>query len=99
MRIRESRLAQGDIDLIYLSGKERFGEEAALSYVEGLLKLYELLALHPEMARERSDVKPPVRIHPHEAHLVIYRGVENELRISRVLPSRSDWVREHFPTA
>jgi plasmid stabilization system protein ParE len=39
MRIRESRLAQGDIDLIYLSGRERFGEEAALSYVEGLLKL------------------------------------------------------------
>ncbi|NJM30683.1 MAG: type II toxin-antitoxin system RelE/ParE family toxin [Rhizobiales bacterium] len=99
MRLRKSRLAQRDIDLIYLRGCDRFGEEAALAYVEGLLSLFELLCLHPEMARERTEVKPPVRIQPYEAHLVVYRVVDSQLRISRVLPARSDWARGQFPTA
>jgi toxin ParE1/3/4 len=50
-----------------------------------LFTLFDLLADFPEMARDRPEFSPPVRIHPIEAHLVIYRTTADGIEIIRIL--------------
>ena len=45
----------------------------------------------PGIAVERSIVDPPVRIHRHAAHLVVYWIEQDHVLIIRVLPGRQDW--------
>jgi toxin ParE1/3/4 len=88
MRIRESLAARRDIDLIFEHRVRHYGRQAATECILGLLNLFDLLARHPDMARERTNIRPPVRIQPYEAHLVI-----------RILPAQSDWATEYLPNA
>jgi len=99
VRIRESLLARRDIDQLYRYGIENFGEPIADAYVARLLNVFEFIARHPALARERSDISPPVRMHPHESHLVVYRSSPDEVEIVRVLPARADWVNRLKPDA
>ncbi|WP_416065788.1 type II toxin-antitoxin system RelE/ParE family toxin [Rhizobium sp. ZK1] len=43
------------------------------------------------MARERQELTPPMRLHPHQAHLIAYTIREDDIVIVRVLHSRQDW--------
>lgn len=43
------------------------------------------------MARERSAFSPPLRIHPFQSHLVIYRLEDDGIAIIRVLGGHQDW--------
>jgi len=45
----------------------------------------------PEMARERSEFSPPIRIHLSAEHLIIYRIESDHLAILRVLGAGQDW--------
>ncbi len=45
----------------------------------------------PEIARERPEFDPPVRIHPSAQHVIIYRIEGNYLTILRVLGGRQNW--------
>ncbi len=46
----------------------------------------------PEIARERTEFHPPVRLHPHQAHLIVYQLEDKHLLIIRVLHRRTDWT-------
>ncbi|MFT3967865.1 MAG: type II toxin-antitoxin system RelE/ParE family toxin, partial [Sphingobium sp.] len=72
MTYRLSREADEDIVRIYVEGARLFGCAQAESYHQELKSLFELLAANPRMARERSEIVPPVRIHPYKAHLIVY---------------------------
>jgi toxin ParE1/3/4 len=50
-----------------------------------MFAVFDLLAEFPEMARERGEFRPPVRIHPSGSHLVIYRTEGQVIEIIRVL--------------
>ena len=52
---------------------------------------FRLLRQFPELARERDEIVPPVRVHPHRAHLIVYRVGEDAVEVIRVLHSRQDW--------
>ena len=41
---------------------------------------------------ERTEFDPPVRLHPHKAHLIVYRLEADHLLVIRVLHRRSDWT-------
>lgn len=43
------------------------------------------------MARGRSDVTPPVPIHVHEGHVVIYQLVKRQVVILRLTGGGQDW--------
>jgi toxin ParE1/3/4 len=77
--------AEKDLSDIWHYGADNWGIEQADRYTDGLFALFDLLADFPEMARERSEFTPLVRIHPSGAHLVIYRVEGQELEIIRIL--------------
>lgn len=51
-----------------------------------------MLAAMPEMARERMEFSPPVWIHPHGRHLIVYRTRHDHIEIVRVLGGEQDWL-------
>lgn len=66
-----------------------------MRYADGLFALFDLLAKFPEMACEREEFTPPVRIHPSGSHLVIYRREGQGVEIMRILHAhQSDGVSE-----
>ncbi|KIC09681.1 plasmid stabilization protein ParE [Leisingera sp. ANG-M1] len=82
--------ARADLAAIWRYGLETWGEAQADAYADSLFALFDLLADFPEMARERSEFTPPVRIHPSGAHLVIYRLEQGCPDILRILHARQD---------
>jgi toxin ParE1/3/4 len=87
--------AVADLDGIYRFGVETWGRERANDYIEKIDSLFGLLAEGPEIARERSELIPPVRLHPYKSHLIIFRADAITLDVLRVVHGRSDW-REAF---
>ena len=77
--------AEADLSRIWRYGPEMWGVEQANRYADGLFALFDLLASFPEVARERDEFSPPVRIHPSGAHLVIYRQDGQGVEIIRIL--------------
>lgn len=91
MIYRKSRKADEDLIAIYLWGVTHFGVAQAEKYHASLAACFELIADFPGIAVERSILDPPVRIHRHAAHLVVYRVEQDHLLIIRVLHGRQDW--------
>jgi len=97
MTYKLSRKADGDIIDLYVTGVRDFGVAQAEKYHADLERIFDLIAFNPELARERLEIDPPVRIHPHGAHVIVYRIVENgDVLILRVRPGREDWKSNPF---
>lgn len=77
--------AEADLSDIWRQGVATWGVEQAERYADGLFAVFDLLAEFPEMARERGEFSPPVRVHPSGSHLVIYRLEGQGIEIIRVL--------------
>ena len=77
--------AEADLADIWIHGAANWGIGQAERYADGLFALFELLAAYPEMAREREEFTPTVRIHPSGSHLVIYRSEGQGVEIIRIL--------------
>lgn len=77
--------AQADLTQIWRHGASTWGVDQAERYADAPFSLFDLLADFPEMARERPEFTPPVRIHSRGAHLVIYRVEEQGVEIIRIL--------------
>lgn len=91
---RTTRLADDDIIDIYVTGVVNFGAAKADRYHAGLLDAFDMIARYPHLAPERSEFIPPVRLHRHEAHHLVYVLGEQGILIVRVLPRRQAW--EHL---
>lgn len=92
MSYRLSKQAQADLISIFVSGVRDFGVVQAEAYQDRIDRTIELIANNPNIARERREINPPVRIHPVKAHVIVYviddsRGVH----ILRVRHSRENW--------
>jgi toxin ParE1/3/4 len=82
--------AQADLSEIWRHGVATWGVEQADRYVDGLFAIFDLLADFPELARDRTEFLPPVRIHSSGAHLVIYRLEGQGVQIIRILHARQN---------
>lgn len=92
MSYRVSRKAEEDIVELYLTGVRLFGVALAERYHEGLERAFEFVAAHPRAVRERTEIDPPVRIHPYNAHLVVYRTDTEGVLILRIRHGCEDWI-------
>lgn len=77
--------AESDLSDIWHYDADNWGIGQADRYVDGLFALFDLFSDFPEMARERAEFSPPVRIHPSGVHLMIYRMEGQGVEIIRIL--------------
>jgi toxin ParE1/3/4 len=89
-----SRKAEEDIIAIFLDGARQFGLQQAEQYHDLLEQTFQFLAENPLAARERPELTPPVRIHPIEAHIVLYTvDAAGGIFIIRVRHGHEDWKK------
>lgn len=91
MAYRTTKQADQDIIGIYVRGTTEFGVAQSDRYVEGLFSTFELLAENPHIAREHSELNPPMRLKPYGAHVIAYMLHGGGILIVRVLHGRRDW--------
>lgn len=92
MTYRLSAAADADLVQIYLDGAVRFGLDAAERYQAGLLNALDLIGANPRLGRLHTDLVPPMRAHPHRAHLVLYDlDDDGQPIIRRVVAARQNW--------
>lgn len=93
MTFRLTRKAEEDIIDIYIRGTRTFGPAQADAYHRKLEETFRLLAEFPQVARERTEISPPVRVHLCGAHIIVYRAdADGNVLIIRVRHSREDWI-------
>ncbi|WP_420962669.1 type II toxin-antitoxin system RelE/ParE family toxin [Brucella sp. IR073] len=95
MGYRLSSEAKEDLIGIAEQGSKLFGYAQAKKYYQELRRTFKLIATNPRMARERHEISPPVRVHPHKGHLIIYRIDENgDVLILALRHAHEDWTGE-----
>ncbi|AXS40001.1 type II toxin-antitoxin system RelE/ParE family toxin [Breoghania sp. L-A4] len=83
--------ALGDLDDIWRYTAETWSLDQADTYIDELARSFETLAATPEMARERTEFDPPVRIHSHKSHMIIYTVDDDHVMVLRVLGGQQNW--------
>ncbi len=86
-----SKSAQNDLIVIAQYGDKNYGIERSNQYRDGLKKQFESLARNPESYRERWELSPPLRVCPHESHVILYTVKQGKVFIVRVRHNREDW--------
>lgn len=92
MAFKLSRRAVDDITHIYIDGAGTFGAAQAEKYHQQMETTFGLIASNPDIARERTEITPPVRIHPFGSHIIVYiKDGESDILILRVRHGSEDW--------
>lgn len=94
MGYRLTRAAERDIGAIAEAGIETFGVSQARDYHNALFGVFELLSSNPRMGRERTELAPPVRVHPFRSHIILYRLEGDDVLIIRVRHAHEDWTSD-----
>jgi len=94
MAFRLSEAAEIDLLGAFLEGIDQFGLAQAKRYRESLEQCFAFLSDQPHAARQRMEVDPPVRAHPHGSHIIIYIVDDaRDVLILRVRHMHEDWER------
>ena len=96
-RYRLSKLAESDLDEIwvYVSGDR--GVEAADRMVAEIVDRFILLATHPQSGRLRGDIAAGLRSFPVHGHIIYYRRERARILVARVLHGSRDQVSAFGP--
>jgi toxin ParE1/3/4 len=95
MYIKRTKLADTDLIDLFVYGAQQFGLSKAEAYFLDIENVLQFLAKNPFVGNERDEFKPPVHIHPHKKHLIIYTIETDFIQIVRVLHHRMD-VKSHL---
>jgi toxin ParE1/3/4 len=70
-----------------------FGPEQADRYEKSLRQAIDVIAGNPSLAAERREYDPPVRVHHHAKHYIIYLVEAAHILIVRVLRDEVDLTK------
>ena len=91
-RLRLSDKAKADLDGIFLHGLMTYGDAAAERYVDELSGQLAKIAESPGIVRERTEIRPPVRLYPFRAHHILYMTLGEDVVILQVLHRSANWI-------
>jgi toxin ParE1/3/4 len=92
MSYKLSVKAEEDLIHAYREGVRMFGTEQAEKYYAGLERVFQFLSDTPKAARERTEITPPIRIHPYRSHIIVYLiDSKGSILILRIRHGREDW--------
>ena len=81
-----------DLVRIYKAGAIEFGLTQAEHYHQELDDVFDLISANPRLARLRTELFHPVRVHRFRAHVIIYTVDDNDhVLVLRVRHGREDW--------
>ena len=83
--------AEDDLEAIWRYTASTWSAGQADLYIGTLIQTIETLVAMPQLARERAEFTPPVRIHPAAEHLIIYHIDGDWLSVIRILGGRQNW--------
>ena len=86
--------AQSDLEAIWDYTAETWSASQAETYTRKLFSAFDRLAANPDLARDRTEYTPPVRIYRAEQHVIIYHVVGDHIEIIRVRHGREDWMSD-----
>jgi toxin ParE1/3/4 len=84
--------AIADLDDIWRYGAQMWSPEQADQYLDDLTRSFATLVALPEIARERAEFQPPVRIHRHGQNAIVYLIADAVVLVVRILGGRQDWL-------
>jgi len=67
-----SKEAENDLVEIYRYGFINYGKNKTDQFIEALKEKCQFLAGVPNLSPDRNEFNPPVKIHHHRKHLIIY---------------------------
>lgn len=85
-----------DLDAVGEYGGQVYGRAAADAYLTEMRSLFDLLADHPYMSRERTETARPLRLHRFRAHHILYTVIDEDVLIVRIVGAMQDW--QHLET-
>jgi toxin ParE1/3/4 len=94
MGFKLSRKAEEDLTDLYVASVEAFGQAQAERYYAEFEATFAMLAQFPRLARERLEIDPSVRVHPHKAHVIVYVIEHRDVLILRIRHGHEDWAEE-----
>ena len=83
--------ADQDLLDIWLYTAEAWSPLQADKYSDEFFETFQTLCSMPNIARERPDFDPPVRVHPTGQHLIVYRCDTHTLTVVRIVAQRQNW--------
>lgn len=86
--------AEADLEKIWRYTEKTWSIQQANFYIDKLVDVFGLLAETPELTRERTEFTPPVRIHSHAHHLVVYQQTHDGIEIIRILHESMDVTQQ-----
>jgi len=89
---RLSPAALSDLDAIWDYTARTWSVNQAETYIRGLATDMDLLVQHPQLARERTEIRPPVRLYRSGSHLILYRIEAGWLDVLRIVHARQNWA-------
>ena len=93
MEVRFTAQADADIIESYLYGFRSFGRAQAERYEQSLRRAIGMIAKSPHIVAERPEYAPPVRVHHHAKHLIVYLIEDEHILIVRILRDEVDLTR------
>ena len=90
-----SKEVENDLVVIYRYGFINYCESKADQYIKALKEKCQFLANMPNLCPNRDEFNPPVKIHHHKKHLIVYIVKSEYILIVRVLHDRMD-VQQHM---
>lgn len=89
---RLSPKALEDLEGIWRYTAETWSVPQADSHINDIIRAFEAMVAMPTIGRERTEFTPPVRIHIHQNHILVYVIDNDAVVIVRILGGKQNWI-------